>query len=85
MTIGDPYSPHPGIAMVRNWIETLPEKTGRSLADWLRLIEDQGPAAEKERVAWLKSEHGLGTPVASLADIDGEVRGWLQTAYEMDA
>jgi len=67
MIPGNPYSPHPGIAMMRNWIETLPAKTGRSLEEWLRLIEEQGPAAEKERVAWLKSEHGLGTNSA----------GWL--------
>ena len=61
MVKDNPYSPHPGVAMVRSWIETLPEKTGRSLDQWLRLIEERGPAGEKERAAWLKSEHGLGT------------------------
>jgi hypothetical protein len=63
----NPYSPHPGIAMVRSWIETLPEKTGRSLEEWLRLIEEQGPPDEKERRDWLKTEHRLGTNSA----------GWL--------
>lgn len=67
MAILNPYSPHPGIARVRNWIETLPAKTGRSLEEWLRLIRERGPAAEKERVAWLQSEHGLGANSA----------GWL--------
>jgi hypothetical protein len=61
MATGNPYSPHPGIAMVRSWIETLPAKTGRSLAEWLRLIKEQGPATEKERRDWLKTAHGLGT------------------------
>ena len=61
----NPYSPHPGISMVRNWIDTLKEKTGRSLEEWLRLIEEQGPAGEKERAAWLKSEHRLGSNSAS--------------------
>jgi hypothetical protein len=47
--------------MVRGWIDALPRKTGRSLDDWLRLIETQGPPGEKERRDWLKAEHGLGT------------------------
>jgi hypothetical protein len=57
----NPYSVHPGVAMVRGWIDTLPAKTGRSLEEWLRLVEEQGPPAEKERREWLKKEHGLGT------------------------
>ena len=55
------YSVHPSVAMVRGWIDALPQKTGRSLDDWLRLIDEQGPAGEKERRDWLKAEHGLGT------------------------
>jgi hypothetical protein len=60
-----PYSVHPSVAMVRNWIDSLPRKTGRSLDEWLRLVEEQGPATAKERTAWLKSEHGLGTNSAT--------------------
>lgn len=60
-TAPNPYSVHPGVAMVRHWIETLPEKTGRSLPEWLRLIETEGPPTEKERRDWLKNEHKLGT------------------------
>ena len=61
----NPYSVHPGVAMVRTWIETLPEKTGRSLPEWLRLIAAEGPPTEKERRDWLKTEHKLGTNSAS--------------------
>lgn len=60
-SIPNPYSVHPGVAMVRAWIDTLPTKTGRSLEEWLRLMEEQGPPTEKERREWLKKEHGLGT------------------------
>ena len=60
-----PYSVHPSVQYVRNWIDTLPQKTGRSLDEWLRLVEEQGPATVKERTAWLKSEHGLGTNSAT--------------------
>ena len=42
-----------------------------------RLI-DTGGFAKKDRIT-----HRI--PIASLADIDDEVRGWLRTAYEMDA
>ena len=51
--------------MVRKWIDTLEEKTGRSLDAWSELVREKGPAATKERRAWLKSEHGLGTNSAA--------------------
>jgi hypothetical protein len=55
------YDVHPGVAMVRDWIDKLPEKTGRSLEQWLRLIKESGPPTEKERRDWLKTEYKLGT------------------------
>jgi hypothetical protein len=47
--------------MVRKWVGTLKEKTGRSLDEWLKLVKKSGPPTEKERREWLKKEHGLGT------------------------
>jgi hypothetical protein len=58
------YSVHPGVTMVQAWIVSLPEKTGRSLEEWIQLVEDEGPDSEKERRDWLKREHGLGTNAA---------------------
>jgi Domain of unknown function (DUF5655)/Domain of unknown function (DUF4287) len=55
------YSVHPGVAMVQDWIAKLPEKTGRSLEEWIDLVQKSGPADEKERREWLKKEHKLGT------------------------
>jgi len=55
------YSVHPGIAMVQKWVAELPQKTGKSLEEWLDLIRKSGPATEKERREWLKKEHQLGT------------------------
>ncbi len=55
------YGVHPGVAMVQSWVKALPEKTGRSLDQWLRLVKKEGPATEKERRVWLKESHGLGT------------------------
>ena len=58
------YSPHPSIAMVQKWIDELPAKTGRSLEQWLKLIEKEAPATEKERRDWLKTKHDFGTNTA---------------------
>jgi hypothetical protein len=57
----NPYSVHPGVLMTQNWVATLREKTGRSLDEWLRFIQESGPETEKERRDWLKNEHKLGT------------------------
>lgn len=55
------YSVHPGIAMVQKWIAELPEKTGRSLGEWVQLVMKEGPPDEKTRREWLKKEYGMGT------------------------
>jgi hypothetical protein len=55
------YSVHPGVAMVQNWIARLPEKTGKPLDEWLRIVRQAGPPAESERRDWLKKQHGFGT------------------------
>lgn len=60
-----PYSVHPSVLMVQDWVANLRETTGRDLEEWLRLVRDEGPATENERRDWLKAEHGLGTNTAS--------------------
>jgi hypothetical protein len=59
------YSVHPGVAMMQKWIKELPEKTGRSLDEWIELTRKSGPPTEKERREWLKKEHKFGTNSAS--------------------
>jgi hypothetical protein len=58
------YNVHPGVAMVQKWVRDLPEKTGRSLEDWIQLVKKFGPPSEKEQRQWLKEVHGLGTNTA---------------------
>ena len=58
------YSVHPGVLMTQKWITELKQKTGCSLEEWLAHIKKSGPKDEKERRAWLKEEHGLGTNTA---------------------
>jgi len=84
------YSVHPGVAMMQKWIRELPEKTGRSLEEWIALVKKSGPATEKERRDWLKKEYKLGTNsaicIAERADGKGTEEdtpeGYLKAAGE---
>ena len=51
----------------RDFIRKLPEKTGKSLEQWVSWIEKKGPKSIKDRRKWLKKEYGLATNMA----------GWL--------
>ncbi|HEY3138608.1 MAG TPA: DUF5655 domain-containing protein [Blastocatellia bacterium] len=55
------YGVHPGVAMVQKAIQELPSRTGKSLDEWIKLINESGPKTEVERREWLKTKHGLGT------------------------
>lgn len=59
------YSVHSGIGMVQKWRQELPQKTGRSLEEWIELTRKSGPPTEKERREWLKKEHKFGTNSAT--------------------
>jgi hypothetical protein len=58
------YGVHPGVAMVQTAIAKLPEKTGRSLDEWIALIRTRGPKGATARRDWLKKAHKLGTNYA---------------------
>jgi hypothetical protein len=57
-----PYSVHPSIVMVQSWVVSLPQKTGRSLDDWIRLVKNEGPSSEQDRRDWLKANYSLRPP-----------------------
>jgi predicted transport protein len=56
-----PKSPKEMIAAV---VDNLPTKTGRSLEQWATLVKKEGLADQKAMIAWLKTEHGIGTVTA---------------------
>jgi hypothetical protein len=84
------YSVYPGVAMVQKWMTELPEKTGRSLEEWIALVQKSGPATEKARREWLKKEYQLGTNsarwIAERADgkatLDDSPEAYLKGAEE---
>jgi len=58
------YDVHPGVAMMRKWADELPAKTGRTLDQWAKFINNSGIDDRKDRIAYLKGEHELGTNTA---------------------
>ncbi len=54
------YDVHPSLGMYQSSLAALKEKTGRTLEEWIKLVQKSGPDMEKERRAWLKAEHGMG-------------------------
>ncbi|MEA2570566.1 MAG: hypothetical protein QOI24_2567 [Acidobacteriota bacterium] len=72
------YDPHPGVAMVRKWIDTLKEKTGHDLDEWVALVLKEGPPSTKDRRDWLKKEHNLGTNSAAWIVDHAEGKGDLE-------
>jgi hypothetical protein len=82
------YGVHPGVQMVQKWIAELPDKTGRSLDQWLALIKKKGPKTEAERRDWLKAEFQFGTNNAwwlaersvGKGEEDGDPKAYLAAA-----
>ncbi len=62
-----PYSVHPAVDYARTVVRNIPDKTGRTVEQWTRLVEKARiPADVKARRAWFKNEHGLGMTTAWL-------------------
>jgi hypothetical protein len=61
MTWHPRYGVHPGVQTMMNWERSLPEKTGRSLEQWIALVRTKAPKTRADRREWLTREHGLGT------------------------
>ncbi|HYL62546.1 MAG TPA: DUF5655 domain-containing protein [Candidatus Methylomirabilis sp.] len=84
------YGVTPGVAMMQKWIAGLKEKTGRTLEEWVALIQREGPKDEIARKEWLKTKHKLGTNsawfLAERADGRGDEEDspekYLKTAVE---
>ncbi len=53
-------------AATQTMIDNLPEKTGKSLQQWLKLLSKQEFEKHGEIVKWLKSEHGVTHGFANL-------------------
>jgi hypothetical protein len=46
------YDVHPSLGMYQSSLAALLQKTGRTLEEWGKLAQNNGPATEKERRTW---------------------------------
>ncbi len=58
------YSVHPGLSMVQSSIRKIQERTGKTVDEWMVIIDRDGPPDERARREWLKKTHGFGTNYA---------------------
>lgn len=58
------YSVHPSVAYAQAIIQNLPVKTGKSIEEWIELVNKSDVNGEKERRDWLKQEYKLGGTTA---------------------
>ena len=75
------YDLHPAIAMHQSMVAGLQQKSGRTLEEWITLVDKDGPANTKERKQWLKARHGLGLNYASLIAERSEGEDWSPESY----
>jgi len=80
-----PYSLSPVFEYLASGLANLEKRTGRTIAEWDALIRSEGPPTRKERVAWLKAEHGLGTNQASWLAQSAEGRLERPEDYDPEA
>jgi hypothetical protein len=58
--VSSTYDVHPSLGIYQNSLAALKQKTGRTLEEWIKFVNKEGPATEKERRAWLKEKQGMG-------------------------
>ena len=54
------YQVHPGVGMVKKWVDGLSGKTGKSLEEWSEVIQRAKLPDHSARKAWLKENYGFG-------------------------
>jgi predicted transport protein len=69
-------------------LKNLPRKTGRGIEEWRKLLASpEVPDGEKERIAWLKAEYGVGTITARMIvlEVSGGTHGYERPDELVDA
>lgn len=61
---GTVYSLHPGFAMEITSMANLEKRTGKTLEDWIGIVNRDAPKDDSERREWLKEAHGFTTNYA---------------------
>jgi len=64
-------------AVTRN----LPARTGKTVDEWIRIVQREGPPLPKDRIAWLREAHNLGSVTAKIITDQASGGRWAR-AYE---
>ncbi len=59
----------------------MPARTGRTMKQWVHLLDLKGPKGYNERITWLRRKHDLGGPTATVIAAEAEGRD-LAAPYE---
>ncbi len=78
------YSPSPSFAYYNALIENTPSRTGKTLPEWVEILNQYGPPDEKSQQTWLKKEYSLSINHASLVVAFAHGRGVVE-AYNPEA
>jgi hypothetical protein len=72
--------------MLAVMLGNLEARTGKPLAEWMAIVEAEGPATRAERQKWLKQTYGLGqnTAMLILGKMDGSADAYEDTAGLLD-
>jgi hypothetical protein len=81
--------------MYRQFVREAEQQTGKSPDAWKTLLMKNGLLRDTDGVRWLQQEHGLALlrgdrisyriAVSQQSDINGELRQWLERAYNATA
>lgn len=63
-------------------IKNMPAKTGKTLDEWKALVAAQGPESRKDRINWLKENHGMGHVYAQVVADSLVVPDWVGKSPE---
>jgi len=79
------YTLHPGFKMEAAYARNLQERTGKTLEEWVKIVKKSGPATQKDRANWLKTEFGITTNyakwIAESADGEGGSESYDPESY----
>lgn len=72
--------------MMAVMLGNLEARTGKTLAEWMAIVEAEGPATRAERIKWLKQAYGLGqnTAMVILGKMDGTADAYEDAAGLVD-
>ncbi|HXI14248.1 MAG TPA: DUF5655 domain-containing protein [Thermoanaerobaculia bacterium] len=71
--------------MIASISSNIPKRTGRTMDEWVRLVQLQGPPVFKDRIEWLKTEHAMKSVTAKVIADKASGGSWSRLYENSDA